>query len=857
MSASPPKTNLVRGDRLCGRFTLMAKIGVGGHSEVWRARDLVRREDLALKIMKRDVAGSPEARAQLEHECAVTRGLGHPGILKVHEPLDCDGTLVLPMALAPGGDLGVLRGESYTRIVPALIEIAQALEHAHGRGVVHRDLKPGNVLFDEDGHTLIADFGVASFAGGSPFADHGSPFSASPQALRGESPAPSDDIYGLGTLAYELLSGYPPFYPRFETRRVLEEPVAELRPTRPAPPRLVTLVMRMLAKSREARPQTMGAVIDELHASLHDTVTIESEQLAADAGMAATAPPPDTGAAAAAIAAGSTGGVTNATAPIVETRDAPDVPAPGDERAAYEPAAYEPAAYEPAADEPAADERTMAIELPEPIMPPAAGPADAIVVAPAATATDVFAGGERRSRTGLWLGLLAVAAAIGVVFFALPRWAPQMAPPAADAGTAPAASAGSDTGEPAADPAAELEALRAGIDKRLDSIEARAAAVWGGDEFAAVKAAAEAAALRASDGDAAGAVADYQGIGKRLAAIEARAPAALAAQLEAGEAALEAGEPARARGAFELARRIDAQNPRAAAGLARVQALEVAMPLIAQAVNAESAGHGSEAIELYERALAADPANARAKAGLGQARAALSASEYARTLANGFSALRADDLARARTAFEQARAMQPGASAPQEGLEQVTAAEQARAGDAARRRAASLEASERWADALAIYDEVLARDPSLQFAQAGRERSAPRADLARRLQRIIDEPDRLATEAVRREAAQLLDMARAVTPEGPVIRSQIARIELLLPAYDQAVRVAFESDNATDVTIQRVGALGSFVRREIELKPGRYTVTGTREGYRDIRREVTIAPGSTLQTISVSCVEPI
>ena len=152
---------------------------------------------------------------------------------------------------------------------------------------------------------------------------------------------------------------------------------------------------------------------------------------------------------------------------------------------------------------------------------------------------------------------------------------------------------------------------------------------------------------------------------------------------------------------------------------------------------------------------------------------------------------------------------------------------------------------------------MLARDPTLQFAQAGRERAAPRAELARRLQLIIDRPERLGTPAVRQEADQLLETARATTPSGPVLRSQVARIELLLPEYDKAVRVAFESDNATSVTIQRVGALGSFLRREIELKPGRYTVTGTREGFRDVRREVTIEPGAAVQTISVSCVEPI
>ncbi len=808
--------NLVRGDRLCGRFTLMAKVGVGGHSEVWRARDIVRREDVALKVLKRDPAAPSEAWAVLEHEYAVARELGHPGILKLHEPQNCDGALVLPMAFAPGGDLGALRGEVYTRIVPALIEIAQALEHAHGRGVVHRDLKPGNVLLDDAGHTLIADFGVASFAGRSPYADHGSPFSASPQALRGEPPAPSDDIYGLGTLAYELLSGYPPFYPHFEVRRVLEEPVAELKPTRPAPPRLLALVMRLLGKSRESRPGTMRAVIDELHASLHDTVTLESEVLSEGAALAPEAV------------------VSSSTAPIVPIADAGAM----------------------ADTSTMADEGTIAIELPEPIrVEPVAGPADEVVVAPAA-APLLPAHDERRGHKSIWLAVALAAVAIGVVFVALPRFAPELsAPGPVNDAAAPANVA--DKGDVAADPAETLAALQAGITKRLAAIETRAAAVWGGGEFAATKQAAEAASLRAADGDVAAAIPDYRAIGKRLAAVEARAPAALAEQLKLGAAALSAGEPARARSAFELAKRIDPQNAVAAAGLARARALEVAMPLVAQAANAAAAGRSSEAIELYEKALAADSANREARDGLADARSAAGASEYARVLANGFSALRAGDLASARNDFARARSMQPGASAPGEGLEQVASAEQSRAGDAARERAAALEASERWADALAIYEEVLAGDPSLQFAQAGRERTAPRAELARRLQLIIDRPDRLATVAVREEAQQLLESARAVTPAGPVIRSQMARIELLLPAYDQVVRVALESDNSTAVSIQRVGALGAFLHREIELKPGRYTVIGTREGFRDIRREITIAPGAAVQSISVSCVEPI
>jgi hypothetical protein len=110
---------------------------------------------------------------------------------------------------------------------------------------------------------------------------------------------------------------------------------------------------------------------------------------------------------------------------------------------------------------------------------------------------------------------------------------------------------------------------------------------------------------------------------------------------------------------------------------------------------------------------------------------------------------------------------------------------------------------------------------------------------------------------VRTEAETLLKRAAVQQSVGPVLRSQIARLQILLPEFDVPVRLELVSDNATQVQIQKVGTFGTFSRREIELKPGKYTVVGTRPGFRDVRRDVTIAPGRDVQTISVSCVEPI
>ena len=97
----------------------------------------------------------------LQREFEITSRLRHPSILKVFPPERDGETVALPMELAAGGDLRRLRGAGYLEIVPVLLEVAEALEYAHEHGVVHRDLKPGNILFDSAGRVKLADFGVA------------------------------------------------------------------------------------------------------------------------------------------------------------------------------------------------------------------------------------------------------------------------------------------------------------------------------------------------------------------------------------------------------------------------------------------------------------------------------------------------------------------------------------------------------------------------------------------------------------------------------------------------------------------------------------------------------------------------
>jgi tetratricopeptide (TPR) repeat protein len=219
----------------------------------------------------------------------------------------------------------------------------------------------------------------------------------------------------------------------------------------------------------------------------------------------------------------------------------------------------------------------------------------------------------------------------------------------------------------------------------------------------------------------------------------------------------------------------------------------------------------------------------------------------------------------AQQAFALAHRIDPSDQRDVEGAHRVQAAGPAGASTAMqagrlaalRRQGSALERREHWNRALRLYRAALRQDPSLAFAQRGAARAAARAHLASGLERLIDHPDLLASPAVRQRAMTLLQSARIQNPSGPELQSQIAGLSRLLPQLDRPVPLNLASDDATRVTIPSIGVFGTFARREIRLMPGAYTIIGTRHGYRDVRREITVTPGDRNMTITVSCSQPI
>jgi serine/threonine protein kinase len=795
---------------LQARYVLHERIGAGGQAEVWRARDPERGVDIALKILRPAPGRSAAAWEALLHEYESASRLDHPNVLKVFPPERIDGAFLLPMELATGGDLRRLRGAAYLAIVPVLIEVAQALEHAHERGVIHRDLKPGNVLFDGRGQVKLADFGVSGHApdSGTDAMIRGlSPFTASPEQLRGEPPTPADDIYGLGALAYELLSRYPPHYPHFDAKRVQQEPVPTLVPAQQTPPQLDALIMRMLAKSARWRPASMREVIEELETALTDTLTFESD--GADSNLTVQ--------------------LDQLSATHVPAAVTP-APQPALPSVSPQPASPAPAAEPARASEPLRALEPVRASPPPPARPAGPGALDGEALWQEVRSARLPPRSLEPMRSAVPRVLIVIAllaASAAAAFLWLPRHL-SLLPANADVARAQA----------------QLEADRARLDQRIAGLEARGAIIWGGQNFADAKTRA-AESVGARDGGSLALSQRRLGEASELLdAVErgtppagdkpagsqagAAAPAAnesYAAAAGEGFAALGAGRLDEARTAFERARALRPDGAEALEGLRRVNA---------------AAAMGTAATAAIPAGTAATPG----KPAPGERASAPGEAGSAPTSAPA----PADKPAAAGPSPVAASAGASGSSAD--------------TGDkrfaAARAHALQLEAQERWEDAVRAYNALLRQDRHLEFAQDGKDRAESRLDLNDALQDMLDRPDRIEnSQQVREHADALLQEARAIPDPGPILSAQIERLSALLPRSGKPLHIALLSDSETQVEIPGVGSFGSFSRRDIELRPGHYTAIGTREGYREVRRDFVVSPERENQTIKVSCFERI
>jgi serine/threonine-protein kinase len=202
-----------------GRYQLSSRIAIGGMGEVWQATDLVIGRTVAIKILKDEYLGDPGFLERFRAEARHAALVNHEGIANVFDYGEEDGSAFLVMELVPGEALStVLERErvlSTDRVLDIVAQTASALQAAHAAGLVHRDIKPGNLLITPDGRVKITDFGIARIADQVPLTATGQVMGTvqylSPEQASGHPASPSTDIYSLGIVAYEALAGRRPF----------------------------------------------------------------------------------------------------------------------------------------------------------------------------------------------------------------------------------------------------------------------------------------------------------------------------------------------------------------------------------------------------------------------------------------------------------------------------------------------------------------------------------------------------------------------------------------------------------------------------------------------------------------------
>src|ERR687898_1135524 len=259
------------------RYELWELAGSGGMADVYLAHDEVLDRPVAVKLLKDHLAQNHEFVERFRHEARSAASLSHPHAVPVFAWGETrDATCYIVMEYLPGGTLKrriTSKGTLPARTAVAVaLQICEALRAAHEHGVIHRDIKPHNILITDSGHVQVADFGIARAAETSTISDHGdilgTPHYISPEQAMGEPVGPASDLYSLGVVLYEMLTGELPFDAETPLGIAMKHVNGHLRPPQDLNPSIPdginAITLRLLAKNPEERYAGDSELIEDL-----------------------------------------------------------------------------------------------------------------------------------------------------------------------------------------------------------------------------------------------------------------------------------------------------------------------------------------------------------------------------------------------------------------------------------------------------------------------------------------------------------------------------------------------------------------------------------------------------------------
>ncbi len=320
-----------------------------------------------------------------------------------------------------------------------------------------------------------------------------------------------------------------------------------------------------------------------------------------------------------------------------------------------------------------------------------------------------------------------------------------------------------------------------------------------------------------------------------------------------GDKALAADDGPLARRNYTLALKIEPTDPRAQHGLQRAETIQTVTQLITSGSRHEAQSAFGLAREQYAKALEIDPDSQKAREALRHIDGRITEKNFQELMSAGLAAFHRTDYQLARIRLLQAGALRPKSREVSEALLQVDQAIRLSGIDRLRQTAAAAEKAENWQKALESYLAALKIDKNLQFAVHGKDHALEQIKLARRVGFFLDSPQVLESDSQLENAIDLLNELSLDKPPGPKLADRISELKSLVKIARTPVAIVIESDNLTQIAVYRVARLGRFSTRELELRPGTYTVVGTRDGYQDVRQQIVVKSDRQPVHITVKC----
>lgn len=469
--------------------------------------------------------------------------------------------------------------------------------------------------------------------------------------------------------------------------------------------------------------------------------------------------------------------------------------------------------------------------------------------------------------------LLITGAGIALVFAALlllPKWiAPATTEPASATATGAEAATNPQTASSPTNPklapfaasqkqlarSRAEDDLKVFVELQLELEESMSVGEWGQQDY-------DAALDLAAQGDEAflkedfeTAITTYSTAAEKLTTLIANGRALVADQIAKGEAAIVARDATAAVAAFDVALAVEKANASAQAGRERALLVPEVIRLERQARNQELSEDWAGARASYEEIFKLDPRTT----GLQDRLAAVSTGSddllVKAELTKAFAALESRQYNSARKFFNAALSIDPSNSVAAGGLEQIRQETEIGKIDQLRLASAKAAASERWQEALDLYKQALAIDVNIAFARLGLEEAQQQQRSLAVLERIIANPDKLSSDNLLKDGQRVVDEAKNLQQQGPKLKAKLESVQALLIAYSTPVEVTIHSDSQTNVVLSSVGELGSFSNKTVSLRPGAYTLIGSRDGCRDVREKVTVRPG--MAPLDIRCREQL